>query len=269
MWGQREGGGCIHASYCCKLLASHQLSPASVVHGSRHTQSAGNTQTVSHSQQRFATGKWIYKNNAGSQPSVGKSGNLFHTVPQKSLCGIALQLSTARTHSVTLLLLILSPSLLRTLYSLVPASWSHLLNKFFVLRYCPQRLLLEEASWKQGGFTDNSRVHVWMNRETRTYLGDAGGRTVLAELGPECITGEVHWNIQLKKGSGEKRGLCEPSAQSSPKRAKPDSWRDGSWKEWKTREVDRTLEKPTFYGWTGAKVVVFTVILLALGSGTE
>lgn len=64
----------------------------------------------------------ICKNAIVSHPSVGKSGSLFHMVPQKVLCGIVLPLSTARTHLVTLSSLALSPSLPHTLWSLTPAS---------------------------------------------------------------------------------------------------------------------------------------------------
>lgn len=55
-------------------------------------------------------------------------------------------------------------------------------------------------------------MHIWMNKEARTYLGNAGRRTVEVEFGYECIALEVHWNIQLETYSGKKWGLGESLA---------------------------------------------------------
>lgn len=108
-----------------------------------HTEGIGNIQPVSHSQQSLATRKQEFvKMLLAYQVSVGKSGNLFHMIPQKFLCGIALQLSTIRTHSVTLFFIVFS-FLLSASFSIV-SLLPKLVNKLFVLKYCPQLLLLRE-----------------------------------------------------------------------------------------------------------------------------
>ena len=109
-----------------------------------HTGGIGNIQPVSHSQQSLATRKQEFvKMLLAYQVSVGKSRNLFHMILQKFLCGIALQLSTIRTHSVTLFFIVFFFFLLSASFSIV-SLLPKLVNKLFVLKYSPQLLLLRE-----------------------------------------------------------------------------------------------------------------------------